>query len=71
MSDVYLKASQEKEEKKKYSSEARSIFGLGTNFFERETDKIESIFAIPIKSDPKSFTKKCNTGSNSRLQPDI
>jgi hypothetical protein len=37
----------------------RSIFGMGTNFYEREIEKIEQIFAIPISSDPSTFKRKC------------
>lgn len=57
VSDVY--AQEEPKVTKKYSSEVRSIFGMGTNFYEREADKLENIFGLPIISDPQTFKKKC------------
>ena len=32
---------------------------MGTNFYEREVEKIEQIFAIPINSNPHTFQRKC------------
>lgn len=37
----------------------KSIFGMGTNFYDRETEKIEQLFAIPIHSNPQAFQRKC------------
>ena len=43
---------------KKYTSEMKSIFGMGTNFYEREVEKIEQVFAIPIHSEASTFKRK-------------
>ena len=32
---------------------------MGTNFYDREVEKLEHIFGIPIRADPETFKRKC------------